>query len=86
MEGYDVLRVHGVQLIIGFALAVALVVAPVSAKSDEFRNLPEAGLSALLPSLDRLPVSLSVMQIGAHPDDEDNSLMAYLVKGLHADT
>lgn len=74
----------GLMIALVLALAVAPM-APVAAKITEFAKLPETGLSALLPSLEKLPVSLSVMMVGAHPDDEDNSLMAYLAKGVHAD-
>ena len=35
------------------------------------------GMSALALALLRLPVVVSMLHIGAHPDDENNALLAY---------
>ncbi|MEO8879936.1 MAG: PIG-L family deacetylase, partial [Gemmatimonadaceae bacterium] len=45
----------------------------------------ERGATALGDALAGLPVSVRVLVIGAHPDDEDNRLLTYLAKGRHAD-
>ncbi|MGE5508388.1 MAG: NEW3 domain-containing protein [Chitinophagales bacterium] len=52
-------------------------------RNAEFEAIPEVGMTRLLLDLQKLPVSGTVLQVGAHPDDEDNALLAYLVKGLH---
>lgn len=67
------------------AIALAMAVGSVSGKTVEFARLSETGLSALLPALEKLPVSFSLLMMGAHPDDENNALMAYVAKGLHGD-
>lgn len=56
------------------------------ARSAEVSAIPETGLAKLVLDLQRLPVSGTVLQVGAHPDDEDNALLAYLSKGLHLNT
>lgn len=45
----------------------------------------ERGATALGDALAGLPVSVRVLVIGAHPDDEDTRLIAWLAKGRHAD-
>ncbi|MBI3950726.1 MAG: PIG-L family deacetylase [Acidobacteria bacterium] len=50
-------------------------------------NLPEdRGIAGLLQSLERLPVVASALHTTAHPDDEDNGLLVYLSRGVHART
>lgn len=69
-----------------FVLVLASILGPAAvamARSAEFDALPETGLTKLILDLQKLPVSGTVMQVGAHPDDEDNALLAYLSKGLH---
>jgi LmbE family N-acetylglucosaminyl deacetylase len=62
-----------------FALIVAAVLAPRPCLAQE------RGATALGDALAGLPVSVRVLVIGAHPDDEDNRLLAWLAKGRHAD-
>ncbi|HEV7703829.1 MAG TPA: PIG-L family deacetylase, partial [Gemmatimonadaceae bacterium] len=62
-----------------FALLIAAVLAPRPC------NAQERGATALGDALAGLPVSVRVLVIGAHPDDEDNRLLAWLEKGRHAD-
>jgi LmbE family N-acetylglucosaminyl deacetylase len=51
------------------------------------QRLPEdRGLSGLRQALDRLDVFSSVLHTGAHPDDEDSSLLAWLSRGQGART
>src|SRR5919197_1505066 len=42
--------------------------------------------ATLAESIYRLPVYVSVLHIGAHPDDENNALLAYLGRGVFART
>ncbi|MCL4516071.1 MAG: NEW3 domain-containing protein [Firmicutes bacterium] len=66
------------------AIAFILITAPVAlARNAEFNAIPETGIARLILDLQKLPVSGTVMQVGAHPDDEDNALLAYLSKGRH---
>lgn len=83
--GITVLKTRGLRLLVGLAVVLALAVAPLSAKTVEFARLSETGLSALMPALEKLPVSFSLLMMGAHPDDENNALMAYVAKGMHGD-
>ncbi len=45
----------------------------------------EGGAAALGELVDGLGVSVRVLMIGAHPDDEDTRLITWLTKGEHAD-
>ena len=56
-----------------------------TAASETALPLPEdRGAAALEQSLRRLSTTASVMEIVAHPDDEDGALLAYLARGLGA--
>ncbi|HCQ04210.1 MAG TPA: LmbE family protein, partial [Candidatus Latescibacteria bacterium] len=44
------------------------------------------GSGTLAQAVLRLPVVVSLLHTGAHPDDENSSLMAYVSRGLHART
>lgn len=52
----------------------------------QVRPVYDLGAAGLIKSLDRLNTSASVLMIGAHPDDEDTALLAYLARGLNART
>ncbi|HYP15382.1 MAG TPA: PIG-L family deacetylase [Bryobacteraceae bacterium] len=58
-------------------LAAAIAIAPRPASPD----LPPAGASALRHSLARVQSSGAVLVIAAHPDDENNALLAWLARG-----
>ncbi|MDQ2932339.1 MAG: PIG-L family deacetylase, partial [Gemmatimonadota bacterium] len=62
-----------------YALAALALLAPRPCAAQE------RGATALGDALAGLPVSVRVLVIGAHPDDEDNRLLTYLAKGRHAD-
>lgn len=65
---------------VGFALC-ALCVLPLRAEEEFLTGTP-----AIRYSLAKLNVLGSVLMIGAHPDDENNAVMAYLSRGLKART
>jgi LmbE family N-acetylglucosaminyl deacetylase len=44
------------------------------------------GAAAVVDAIERLPVVGSVLLTGAHPDDENNALLAYLARGMHLRT
>ena len=46
----------------------------------------ERGATALRELVDGLPVTARVLVIGAHPDDEDTQLIAWLSRGRHVET
>ena len=46
----------------------------------------ERGAAALGELIDGLGTTTRVMMIGAHPDDEDTQLIAYLAKARHIET
>jgi LmbE family N-acetylglucosaminyl deacetylase len=56
---------------------------PVEHPQCHSRRAPAATLAE---SICRLPVYVSVLYTGAHPDDENNSLLAYLGRGVFART
>ena len=65
------------RFILCFAL-VTLTVLPVRAEEEQFL----IGTPAIRYSLAKLNVLGSVLMIGAHPDDENNAVLAYLSRGL----
>src|SRR5688572_12237015 len=60
-----------------------LVTIPAKAQVNPVYDRGTAGLGQLL---NRLITTSSVMMIGAHPDDEDSALLAYLARGENART
>ena len=52
----------------------------------QVRPVYDRGTTGLYQLLLRLNNSKSVLMIGAHPDDEDTALLAYLARGEHART
>jgi LmbE family N-acetylglucosaminyl deacetylase len=62
-----------------YAIAALAILAPRASFAQE------RGATALGDALAGLPVSVRVLVIGAHPDDEDNRLLTWLAKGRHAE-
>lgn len=54
--------------------------------SSQVRPVNDYGALGLGHLLNRLQTTASVMMIGAHPDDEDSALLAYLARGENART
>lgn len=54
--------------------------------SAQVRPIYDRGAVGLMQMLKRLNTSASVLMIGAHPDDEDTALLAYLARGESART
>src|SRR4051812_26176772 len=52
----------------------------------QVRPVNDYGALGLAQLLKRLNTTASVMMIGAHPDDEDSALLAYLARGESART
>lgn len=52
----------------------------------QVRPVYDRGATGLIQALKRLETTGSVLMIGAHPDDEDTALLAYLARGEHART
>lgn len=52
----------------------------------QVRPVYDTGAAALARTLQRLQTTASVMHTGAHPDDEDSALLAYLARREHART
>ena len=61
-------------------LVAALVLAP------RILTAQGRGAAALGEAVEGLGVSVRVLMIGAHPDDEDTQLITYLAKGRHIET
>lgn len=68
-----------------FTCTLALAFASVSALG-QVRPVYDQGALGLAQLIKRLDTSASVMMIGAHPDDEDTALLAYLARGENART
>lgn len=63
------------------ALAICVLSAPVQAEEEFLIGAP-----AIRYSLEKLNMLGSVLWIGAHPDDENNAVLAYISRGLKART
>lgn len=77
-----------------FAARAAILLALVGCFSSSYglrlfadtRPAEEGGAMALGQAIKRLGVVASVLHVGAHPDDEDSGLLAYLARGRQART
>ncbi len=54
--------------------------------NSQVRQVYDLGASGLGQKLKRLQTTASAMHTGAHPDDEDSNLIAYLARGKYART
>ena len=70
---------HDMAIILALSLCV-----PTSATAQGAVD-PDHGVVAVAQQLRGLGTARRVLIIGAHPDDEDTSLLAFLVRGLGAD-
>ncbi|HSB08859.1 MAG TPA: PIG-L family deacetylase [Blastocatellia bacterium] len=68
-----------------FVLA-AFQASPFARLSADTRPTEDRGAMGLGQAIKRLGVVASVLHIGAHPDDEDSGLLAYLARGRQART
>lgn len=56
-------------------------------RAAAIQPIPDSrGAVTLALALQKLPVVASMLHIGAHPDDENSALVAYVSRGLHART
>src|SRR4029077_4318530 len=65
--------------------SVLLIVGVAGSGYGQFAPAGTGGVAALADDLRRLGATKRVLVIGAHPDDEDTQLLAYLSRGLGAD-
>lgn len=70
------------QLVI--VLAVAFTAVP--NHFAQIRPVYDRGVMGLAQAMKRVNTSATVMMIGAHPDDEDTALLAFLARGMAART
>src|SRR5690242_11139571 len=68
---------HVRHAIVALALTAAGALRPLQAQ--------DRGAAALGQLVEGLPVAVRILVIGAHPDDEDTRLIAWLARGHHAD-
>ena len=85
------MRSSPLRRLLSFALPVLLVaysqVSPVAFRANaDNRPAEDRGAMALGQAIKRLGVVASVLHTGAHPDDEDSGLLAYLARGRQART
>src|SRR5215468_4284509 len=66
--------------------ARAVVVGSASTNGFDWSRADERGAAGLAQSIKRLGIVASVLHTGAHPDDEDSALLAYLARGRQART
>lgn len=74
---------YSLTFVFGFALILSAL--SLNAKA-QVRPIYDQGTLGLVQILKRINTTASVMMIGAHPDDEDTALLAYLARGENART
>ena len=76
------------RLILWIPIAcLLLAVSTTPAVAGPIRPVPDGkGTATLAQAVLRLPVVASLLHTGAHPDDENSALVAYVSRGLHART
>lgn len=69
------------------AFSAPTVAASAAITAGDIRPVPDGkGTSTLAQAVLRLPVVASLLHTGAHPDDENSALVAYVSRGLHGRT
>ncbi len=66
-----------------FSLLTLAVAVPITVPAQEW-SAPPQGAAALGELVEGLGVSVRVLVLGAHPDDEDTRLITWLTRGRHA--
>ena len=72
--------------IASFFLTLSFILSPLSFVRAQVRAKYDMGAIGLAQQLERLQTTASAMHTGAHPDDEDSGLLAYLARNDHART
>ncbi len=85
MSGRSCVCLSPVRCTLGFVLALVIGAAGPGA-GQQLAPPGTGGVAALVNSLNALGADKRVLVIGAHPDDEDNALLAVLGAGLGART
>src|SRR5688572_1740881 len=70
----------------GFLLVLCVSLSLWFETPAQVRAVYDRGTTGLFQALKKLNTSASVLMIGAHPDDEDTALLAYLARGKNART
>jgi len=81
---FKTIRLNYMNRYLSITIAILLLGATVI--SGQVRPVNDYGSLGIGRLLKRLNTTASVMMIGAHPDDEDSSLLAYLARGENART
>ncbi|MCL4523696.1 MAG: PIG-L family deacetylase, partial [Acidobacteria bacterium] len=77
-------RVMLCALAAAMALAVGLVMRPVSAQAPSPSDSGQS-LAEVIEAIEKARVTTRILYVTAHPDDEPGAVLAYLARGLHAD-
>src|SRR5258705_13829814 len=78
-------NLHPISAIIFNVSVILALIVPLSVQA-QIRPVYDQGALGLAQQLKRLNTTASVLMIGAHPDDEDTALLAYLARGENART
>src|SRR6185369_8115535 len=77
---------HNVNIVQACGRLLVVVLLTAAATSAQIRPIYDQGALGIAQDLKRLNTTASVLMIGAHPDDEDSSLLTYLARGEDART
>jgi LmbE family N-acetylglucosaminyl deacetylase len=69
----------------GRALVALAALLPLATAAPRLLHSQERGAAALGEAVDGLGVTVRVLMIGAHPDDEDTQLLTWLARGRHVE-
>jgi len=72
-------------VVLGLLAALLGGLGPAAAQIDPLTPATSGGVPEIDRELGRLVAQQRLLVIGAHPDDEDTSLLAYATRGLGAD-
>lgn len=73
------MKISILKSFVSTVLVFSFFIFPIPSKS-QVRNIYDRGATGLGQQLKRLQTTASVMHTGAHPDDEDSGLLAYLAR------
>ena len=79
------ISVHGLRRAVAVGFLAVGAIAPRAGMTQEI-GTTDRGAVALGELIAGLGTSARVLMIGAHPDDEDTQLVAFLARGRHVET
>ena len=80
------MRIRSLSFFLIFSIVISFACFTIRSADAQVRPINDYGELGFQQAIRRLNTTASVMMIGAHPDDEDSGLLAYLARGESART